>query len=525
MLAICANVAGLLLARSEERKREIAVRLSIGADRWLLLRQLSIENLLLALPSAALGVAFAYGLAPWLVQLLPPPRGYVQYAATPRILSVEPDPLVLLFAVVIALASVFLFGIVQAWRATKLDLNAELKGSGRTATNATPWIATVAIQVALAVVLLAAATLMMRTFWNLEHLNPGFDRARVVEFTIDPDNAGYSQEQKGVFYRELKQRIAALPGVRSVSYAYMGIMRGIGMMTTIAPQGKILPQQTFLNTSANRVTPEYFNALGIPVLAGRSLDFSDVGKKPERIVVSRAFADFFFPHENAIGKALVQGVDGTKPPTALVVGVVGTAKYRSFREQNPPIYYSVSDDSKAGIFLYVRTYGDPAQIMSAVRGVLRGLDPRVPLIEAFTLEQEIQNSLWQERLVTILSGFFGIVALLLSALGLYGALAYSVARRTREFGIRIAVGAQLSDIIRTVCARMGWSIAIGLSGGVTAAVVLLGFARSLFFGVEPVDPLSFAVAGGVLLLCSVIAAASPSWRAARTDPALALREE
>lgn len=523
LLAICANVAGLLLARSQERKQEIAVRLALGANRLRLLRQLSLENLLLALPSAVLGIAFTKGLAPWLVHLLPAPRGLVQYAATPQILNVQPDMRVLFFAIAVSFASVLFFGIAPAWRGTKVDLNTDLKNSGRSASAPVTGAVTIALQFAVAVVLLAGAAVMLRTFWNLEHLNPGFDRAHVVEFTVDPRGAGYSDVQKATFYRELKVRISELPTVRSVSYASMGIMRGIGRMMTVVPQGKVLPERTFLNTSTNSVTPEYFSTLGIPLLAGRNLEWTDLGKKPERVVVNRAFADFFFPHEeNVIGKAVVEGVDGTKPPTGLIVGEVGTAKYRSFREHDPPIIYGVSEAGST--YMYVRTSGDPARIVNAVRGAIRRLDPRIPLIEVLTLEQEVQTSLWQERVVTVLSAFFGIVALLLSAIGLYGTLSYSVARRSRELGIRIAIGAQLRDIVQTVCARLLWPIAIGLPAGVFAAIFLLRLAKSLLFGVSPIDPLSLLTVTASLLLVSSIAAVSPTRRAAKTDPTVALRE-
>ncbi len=524
LIAICVNIAGLLLARSQERKQEIAVRVALGAARLQLFRQIALENLLLALPSAALGIGFAYGLAPSIVKLLPDPRGLVQYAATPQILAVQPDTRVLLFAIGVSFASVLVFGIAPAWRGTKLDLNIDLKNSGRSSTPLATGTVTIALQFAVAVVLLAGAVVMLRTFWNLEHLNPGFDRAHVVEFTVDPRGAGYSDAQKATFYRELKERVSEVPTVRSVSYASMGIMRGIGTMTTVVAQGKLLPERTFLNTSTNSVTPEYFTTLGIPLLAGRNLELTDFGKNPARVIVNRAFANFFFPHDgNVIGKAIVQGVDGTKPPTALIVGEVGTAKYRSFREHDPPIYYSVA---KVGsTFMYVRTSGDPARIINAVREAIRRLDPRIPLIEVFTLEQEVQTSLWQERMVTVLSAFFGIVALLLSAIGLYGTLSYSVARRSRELGIRIAIGAQLRDIVQTVCARLFWSIAIGLPAGVLAAIFLLRLAKSLLFGVSPIDPLSFATVTCLLVLISAMAAVSSTRRAAKTDPTVALRQE
>jgi predicted permease len=375
------------------------------------------------------------------------------------------------------------------------------------------------------VLLFVAATILSRTFWNLEHFNPGFDRAHVVEFNIDPWDAGYSETQAGLLLRELKQRESEIPGVRAVGFANMGLMRGIGTKATVTPQGTILPEKTFLNTSTNGVTTNYFESLGIPLIAGRNLEVSDAAKAPVPIVVNRAFAEFFFPHQNAVGKAVVQGVDGTKPPTAVLVGMVGTAKYRSLREQDPPIYYSLADDKNPGGMMYVRTYGDPAQIINATRGILRRLAPNVPIVEAFTLEQEVQNSLWQERLVTILCAFFGITALLLSATGLYGGLAYSVTRRSRELGIRVAIGAQTRHILETVCLRMIVSVGLGLLGGVLCSAGVMRLAASLLFGVPPDDPLSLALAAAVLLLCICFAAAPPTWRATKTDPALALRAE
>ncbi len=366
---------------------------------------------------------------------------------------------------------------------------------------------------------------MFRTFWNLEHLNPGFDRAHVVEFTIDPWDAGYSGTRVGGLLRDLRGRVSAIPGVRAVSFASSGLMRGVGTKTTVAPQGVVLPEKTFLNTSLNCVTEGYFSTLGIPLLAGRNLNLGDVGRKPERIVINKAFANLLFRQQNPIGKAVVQGVDGTKSPTAVIVGVVATAKYRSFREPDPPIYYSVSDDTNAGGIMYVRTFGEPAQIINAVRSILRNLAPTVPVVDVFTLEQEVQNSLWQERLVTILCMFFAVTALLISSAGLYGVLAYSVARRSRELGIRIAVGAQVRHILETVCVRILVSVAIGLVVGVMWAAVIMRVTGSLVFGISPEDPMSFSVAAVVLLLCMAFAAIGPAWRATRTDPVTALRAE
>jgi predicted permease len=522
LLAVCANVAGLLLARSEERHGEIAIRLSLGAGRGRILRQFALENVLLAIPGALLGLAFAYGSSPWLLRLLPA-LGIGPYAP-PVVLDVRPDGRVLLFVLVTCFLTIVLFGLAPVRRVLKVDLNERLKAQSRTVT-AGSGNTIAAIQTALAVLLLTGATLMYRTFWNLEHVNPGFDRAHVVEFTIDPWDVGYSETQAATLIRELNGRVRALPGVRAVSFAVGEMMRGIGMKSTVVPAGQMLPANTFLNTSFNRVTSGYFESLGIPLVAGRALSAGDAGRKPTPIVVNRAFAAAFFPGINPIGQMIVAGVDGRKAPTAIIVGVVGTAKYRSLREQDPPIYYAAADEEHAGGTMYVRSYGDPAGLIRSVRRVLSRLAPGLPLVHALTLEQDVQDSLWQERFLTVLGAFFGLAALSLSAIGLYGNLAYSVARRSKELGIRIALGAQVRDIVRSVSGRIVWAIAIGLLAGAGAATFLLRFAGGLVFGIDPLDPVSFAAAAMVLIVCSVIAAIPPSWRAVQTDAAVALRQE
>lgn len=523
LLVVCANIAGLVFTKSEERRREIAVRLSMGASRARLVRQLLTENLILAIPGAILGTAIAYLCSPVLIGLLPPVTGLAIYKM-PRVLTVEPDFRVLSFTIALTVLSVLLFGMVPAWRGTRLNLSEELKASGGPSSAGRQGLPTTAVQVAIGVVLLSAAALMLETYWNLEHLNPGFDRAHVDEFLIDPWHAGYSPTDAASFFRELRDQILALPQTRSVAYASMELMRGIGVKTTIAPQGVVLPKGTFLNTSVNSVTPDYFETLGIPLLAGRTLDAGDLKAKPQPIVVNRAFADYFFPHQNPIGKGIVQGTDGTQPSTSVIVGIAGTAKYRSMREQEPPISYGPADYGHGDV-LYVRTYGDPTATIGALRGILRRLDPGVLLVEANTLEQDIQSSLWQERLVTLLSCFFGVIAVILSAIGLHAALVYSVMRRRRELGIRIAIGAQRRHIVQTICSRAGVAVGVGLAVGIAVSIALLGFTRSLLYGLSPDDPKTLLSTVCGALLCSLSAVAFPTWRAMRTDPVMALREE
>ena len=525
LFTVCANITGLLLAKAEDRRKELAVRFSIGASRWRLMRQLITENLLLAVPGGLLGIAFAYAFSPLLVQLLPAARSVDQYAS-PRIVSITPDARVLLFTVALTLSSVFIFSVLPAWRGTSVDVNLELKGTAKIRSHCSSGLGPVTLQIALSVLLLTAGGLMLRTYWNLEHLNPGFDRAHIVSFTLDLKDAGYSDRQSGTFVRELKLRMASVPGIRSTAYTNRGLMRGAGLKMTLVPQGVILPRTTFLNTSGNSVSARFFETLGTPLLAGRNLAPGDETAKPMRVVVNRAFADLLFPRQNPIGKFLVAGTDGTKPPTDVIVGLVGTAKYRSMKEPNPPTVYWLLNGNDTGPFVfYMRTFGDPAGVVNAARHAIRKLDPAVPLIEVATLEQEVQTSLWQERLVALLSIVFSFIALVLAGIGLYGALAYSVARRTRELGIRMAVGAQVRHILQTVCGGLSLALATGCVLGILASVFVLGVTRHFLFGVNPLDPYCLVASTTAVLICAVLAAALPSWDAIRTDAATALRQE
>jgi predicted permease len=434
---------------------------------------------------------------------------------------------VLAFAVTVTLFAVVAAGLAPALRATRLDLVTELKAAPGQRGARSSGIVPVVLQVAFAIVLLCGAGLMIRTWWKLYRLDAGFDRERVISFTIDAASAGYSLEQTGAVAFELRRRVAALPGVRSTAWAGRGLLRGTGIKTTMAPQGVVLPPATFLNTSLHEVTPGYFDTLGVRLVAGRDLRASDTDTELRPVVVNQAFAAQFFSGGEPVGKLLVMGKDGTKPPSRKIVGVVSTAKYRSMREQDPPTLYGLLDERKGSdwqLHLHVRTEGPPAGIAAAVRKTLRDLDPGVPLVEVATMDSEIRASLWQERLVAILAAFFGVAAVTLAAIGLYGALALSVAERRRELGIRVAVGAQRRHVVRTVCAPMAVGVVCGIGGGLVAAGWLLRLTRALLFGVEPFDPASAIAAAGLVAACSALAATLPVRRATRVDPAPVLRE-
>jgi predicted permease len=522
LLVVCGNLAGLFLAKSAERNHEITVRLSLGASRWRLTRQLYAENLLLIIPGAVIGILFVFGMLPLLLRFMPT-LGVGAYSP-PTVLDVTPDLRVFAFASLASLLAFAVFGFAPVWRACRRDLHQHMAVGGRSV-SAVSASGAVAFQIGLTVLLVTASLLIVKTFWKLNHSNPGFDQDHVIEAVIDPWDAGFSESQATNLLVNVRQSVTQLPGVRAVSFAMGELMRGIGAKTTVVPAGSNLPQGTFLNTSFNRITPDYFDSLGIPLMAGRNLDVRDVGMKPSHIVVNRAFADYFFPGQNPVGKAIVQGVDGTKPPTALIVGVVGTAKYRSMREVDPPIYYAVTDMAHAGGVIYVRTHGDPATVMRGVRGIVRELAPTLPLATIYTLRQEVEASLWQERLITLLCAFFACSALLLSGIGVYSALAYSVGHRLREFGIRMALGAQRADIVRAVSSRVAIAVQSGVVGGLVASSLLLRFIKSFLFQVDPLDVWSFTLATVILLFCCTAATVIPTRRAIQIEPAIALRQE
>ncbi len=366
LLTVSANVMGLLLARGEERRKDLALRLSIGAGRWRLLRQLMIENLCLAIPGAILGWILAFVLAPQLMAILPPVRSVDQYA-TPQLLAVTPDLRILLFAWVAILVSICFFGLFPAWRATRLDFSGELKGASALRSQSVAALIPLSIQVALSMLLLTAGGAMLRTYWNLEHLNPGFDRSHVVSFALGMKDAGFTTAQARGYLTNLQGRIKEIGGVRSVSYSFLGMMRGTAQRRTVTiPRANHAPG-VFLANNALGVSPTYFDTLGIRLLEGRVLREDDRTTKPEPVVVNRALAELFFPNADPIGQLLISGTDGSKPPDYQIVGVVETSKSRNMQEASPATFYFLVDDEDYSAVVYVRTDGNPIGVIGRAR--------------------------------------------------------------------------------------------------------------------------------------------------------------
>jgi predicted permease len=530
LLMVCANVAGLLLARSAGRRQEIAVQLALGAPRARLIRAMLAEALLLALIGSAAGIGLAYVLAPMLERALPPVRDLAA-VSLPLALHLSPDWRVLLFSIALAAITAVLAGLAPAFSASREDLASPLRAS-RSSESWTGRRILVVAQVALCTLLLAGAGLLIRTFTELQHLDLGVDRDHIVTFTTDPGLNGYSADRANALRIALEERVRALPGVASVAIGGLGLMRGTGIKTTAAREGERAAPSDFLNTSIHLVTPEYFETMGVRLVAGRLLSPDDLGKIPQRVVVNQAFVRRFFPNEAPVGGFFGTGAGAGSPRpagrTSQIVGVVTDAKYRSVREPMQPTYYSIlsPDSDRASRFiLHVRTRMRPDAVIAPVRDILRSLDPALPFIEVRTLAEEADATLWSERLTAALATAFAGIAALLAAVGIYGLLAYMVAQRSREIGIRMALGARSANVLRWLggesLVMVGLGLAIGIAGALAAGPAI----RGVLYGVSPGDPLSIALAAGGVLVVALIAVALPIARAIRVDPAITLREE
>jgi predicted permease len=524
LLMVCANVTGLLLTRVAGRRQEIAVRLALGATRGRLVRQMITESVLLTAVGAAGGVLLAFVSTGSMVRAFPPLR---DIAARRLALSVDfaPDWRVLLFSVGISALTVLLFGVALALGVSRTSLDIALRGA-RSSHASRGRQAIVVFQIALCTLLLGGAGLLIRTFEQLQSLDTGFDRDHVVTFTADPSLSGYTAPQEQALLAALGGRVRELPGVFSVAFAARGVMRGRGIGMTVALAGQRPSTADFLNTNLNAVSPEYFATMGMRLVAGRDFTRADDPKAtPEKVVVNQAFVRRFFPNFDPLGQRF-----GAGPPQRVVTtmfeiaGVVSDAKYRSMREPMMPAVYQFSSEF-GSVVLHVRTRGRPESIIQPVRQALAALDPAVPLVEISTLAEEVNASTAGERLTAALASSFATVAVLLTAVGLYGLLACVVAQRRREIGIRMALGAQSVDIGVLVGRQVLVMVVGGIAVGLGAAVAAAQSMRSLLYGVAPSDPGSLAAAAIFVALVAAAAVAIPLARATHTEPATALRQE
>jgi len=523
LLIACANIANLLLARATTRQREIAVRLAIGAGRARLVRQLLSESLLMAFLGGAFGILFASWASEALLamvssghQLLP--------------LKVSPDARVLVFTLAVSLATALVFGIVPALRATRLDLAPSLKqGRGEVAAPGRSRLARTLIvsQVALSLVLLVGAGLFLRTLLKLAELDAGFNKGNVLLFAVDPVDVGYKEDARlSNLYQQIEQRVSAEPGVRAASISFFTFNEG-AWDDPVLVEGSSLAPGIRNDVIENVVGPHYFATMGIPVLVGRVFDAHDTATAPQVAVISETMAQQFFPGGSPIGRRFRIGDDPTKhSPDIEVVGVVKDAKHQSLRERRwPAAYYPYAQRVGYYYDLEVRYSGDRQAIISEVRRAVAEVDGRLPISYQRTLAEQVDESITNQTLIARLSAFFGLLAVFLACIGIYGLMAHSVGRRTKEIGVRMALGAERSKVLWMVLRESLTLVGLGLVVGLPVALAAEALVSKMLFGLAPADPLSFA-GGAILLLASaVLAGYLPARRAALVDPMVALQYE
>jgi len=528
LLMACANIAGLLLARSAARGQEMGIRLALGASPGRIVRQLFTEGLLLALLGGIAGVLLTVACLPLLVRGLPPIRDRAA-VLQPLAVHIAIDLRVLGFGIGTTVLTAVLFALSPAIRCARAEVASALR-AGRTATRRILLRNLVVVaQVAICTVILIGSALLIETLERMRSMNPGFDRDRVVTFTIDPGLRGYSPGRNRALSKTLLAKAGSLPGVDAASIASLALMRGTGMKATFGVAGTRVGATDFLNSSLNNVTPGYFETMGMHLLAGRAFTWFDRDTKetPHKVIVNQAFARRFFPGQNPVGERVgFPGPDGIAKASDEIIGVVSDAKYRSLREPIPPTVYSARVDGfDSGFILHVRTGQRPEAMIAPVREALRSLDPELPFIEVRTLREEVEASLWQERLLALLSTIFGAIAALIASIGLYGALDYAVKCRTREIGVRMALGAQPTRIVGLFSREALLLTASGIALGTFTYAAAAVWMRRVLYDLRPWEP--GAIVAVVLLvgLVAAIAVAPAAYRAVRVDPASALRAE
>ncbi len=521
LLIACSNVANLLIARAAARQKEIAVRLALGASRGRLILQLIEESVLL---SAAGGLA-GLGLAVLMVKTL---IGFLPTGVSELTLSSAPDLRVLGFTAAISIATGLLFGLVPALQSTRPELAGTLKdqaGSVVGGTSVGLRKALVVLQVSLSLLLLIGAGLFIQSLRNLRELDPGFRTGGLMTFSVDPSINGYKPARSLEFYRQLQERLDSLPGVTSAGLAVIRVLDGNEWDSTVSVEGYTTKQGEWIDPHMQFCSEGFLEALGIPVLQGRGFTLRDDEAAPKVGIINEKFAKRYFGNASPIGRHVGMGGNpGTKLDIE-IVGVVGDTKYESMRDEVPYEFYRPyrQTDFVLGMSGYVRTHGDPAGLFGEIRRTVHDVDSNVPVFGMRTLEQQMDKSLVTERLLATLSTIFGCLATLLAAIGLYGVMAYVVARRTREIGIRMALGASGGTVVWLVMREVLLLAAIGVAIGGPAAWVVTRLVETQLFGIQAADPRTMVAAAVGIASVAAISGFLPARRATTIDPMRALR--
>jgi predicted permease len=525
LLIACANVANLMLARAAARRKEIGIRLALGASRLRLIRQLLTESLLLSLFGGALGLLLAF----WVTDLM---HGFVpvlQYTIVDNFFAIDSRALV--FTLAISLATGFIFGLAPAWHSSNPDVVPVLKGDldagqrgKRRRLSLRPTL--VVVQVALSLAVLVCGGLFIKSFRKAQTMDPGFATKDAVIATLDPELIGYDAERSRNFYRQAIERASSLPGVEAAAAA-----RLLPLGDSSNSNGPILKEgETLARGSAGRtimtnvISAGYFRAMQIPLVDGRDFDDRDHVNAQRVVIINQEMAETLWPGESAVGKRILIGTDSREPIE--VVGVVKTGKYRNLAEDPKPyFYYPLTQRRPASMNLVMRTSVDPRGLAGSIRKEMQNIDRNVPISSVKTMTEHLTYALWAPNMAASFSLAFGVLAILLSAVGLYSVMAYVVSQRTREVGIRMALGANRADVMKMITVQ---GMRLAVIGVVIGLLLSLGLARalsSLLIGVSGYDVTTFVVVSGLLVLVAFVACYLPARRATRIDPLVALRYE
>jgi predicted permease len=522
LLAIaCANVANLLLARSVARRKEIAIRLAVGATRVHLLRQMLVESALLALLGGGLGLLVAAWTANGLVGALSNGGDTALTAAF--------DARVFLFAFALAVVTSAAFGLAPAWQATSPRVAEVLKDQGASLAAPPGQVrarkALVVTQVAISLVMLIGAGLFTRSLGNLNRVDLGFRRDSLITFSLDPSLNGYSAERIRRLAEALAGKLGAIPGARSAAVGANPVISDNVDERTVRIQGHRPGEDEDMNPYVDAVTPAYFATLGIPLLAGRDFNPRDRNGAPRVAIVNDVFARKYFPNANAVGRRFGFGRD--RDDAIEIVGVARGAKYSQVDEQPHAVVYTplLQDPNPRVLAAYVRTAGDPKSLLGATRRAVTQVDPALAVTNLRTMEEQVAEALAAQRVMAMLSAWFAAAATLLSAIGLYGVMAYVISRRTREIGIRLALGADQGNLLGLVLREAGAMTVAGIAVAIPVALALSRLVRSQLYGVAPWDPASLLVSATIVAAVALVAGYAPAARVTRVSPGVALRQE
>lgn len=519
LLICCANIANLQLARAAARRREISLRLAIGAGRARLVRQLFTESLLLAAAGGLLGLLLSVWISRLLLRLV---------SQTDRVpLDVHLDARTFFFTAAVALLAGILFGLAPAWQSTRTDLVLRLRATRGTGESSAKFGRTlVVVQVALSMILLVGAGLFVRTLQNLKNMDLGYVRNGLVLAELDFKAAGYQGAAILQLAHRLLDSLAATPGVQGASVSENGLFSGTDSESDAKIEGYTPRTDADRGNHSDRVGPAYFRIVGTPVLAGRGITSQDVGNATKVAVINESMARFYFPHSDPIGRHITDP-EG-KPASYTIVGVVRDVKQSNLREPAPRRFYlsyfqPKETDPITTMNLEIRTAGDSAAVLNAVRQRISAVDPKIPILDLSSADKLVEDTLDEEQLVARLSSLFGALALVLAAIGLYGVMSYRTARRTGEIGIRMALGAGRRSVMAMVLGETCILVAVGIAAGMLSAVVLAALLQNMLFGLSRFEMLPMIVAAAVIAIAAVGASLAPAWKAARVDPTVALR--